>query len=149
MYDRTWCSVISSLRIQAEGAIPPSEAIPTMYPARRQPETVRLKVHLPAPGGWGARLAGMVNQCELLINVVKPNVPKVLGTTPKGMRWLFLFLGRDTRTISLTADRQNLTRSVTYVERGKPVTLPQGKARRKASRWDCGYGRTEKANACS
>ena len=148
MYDRTWCSVISSLGIQAEGAIPPSEAIPTMYPAARQPETVRLKVHLPAPGEWGARLAGMVNPCELLINVVKPNVPKVLGTA-KRYEVAIPFFGRDTRTISLTADRQNLTRSVTHVERGKPIALPQGKARRKASRWDCGYGRTEKANACS
>lgn len=54
MYDRTWCSVISSLRIQAEGAIPPSEAIPTMYPCQKAAgETVRLKMHLPAPGGWG------------------------------------------------------------------------------------------------
>lgn len=149
MYDRTWCSVISSLRIQAEGAIPPSEAIPTMYPARRQPETVRLKVHLPAPGGWGARLAGMVNQCELLINVVKPNVPKVLGTTPKGMRWLFLFLGRDTRTINLTADRQNLTRSVTYVERGKPVNPPARESAPQGKPMGLRYGRTEKANACS
>ena len=28
--------------------------------------------------GWGARLSGMVNICELLINVVTENKPKML-----------------------------------------------------------------------
>ena len=36
------------------------------------------------------------------------------------------------------AQRHDLTRSVASAERGKPVVLPQGKASRKASRWDCG-----------
>lgn len=91
MYDRTWCSVISSLRIQAEGAIPPSEAIPTMYPCQKAAGDREVEDASASTRRMGARLAGMVNQCELLINIVKPKVPKVLGTTPKGMRWLFLF----------------------------------------------------------
>lgn len=39
-------------------------------------EIVRSKRQLLAQCGWGARLSGMVNTCELLINVVihdKPN----------------------------------------------------------------------------
>jgi hypothetical protein len=45
------------------------------------------------------------------------------------------------------AERHDLTRSVTSAERGKPVVLPQGKANRKVSRWDCGYRRREEAKA--
>jgi hypothetical protein len=36
------------------------------------------------------------------------------------------------------AYRHDLTHSVMSAERGKPVALPQGKASRKMSRWDCG-----------
>ena len=36
---------------------------------------------------------------------------------------------------------------VTQAELGKPVASPPGKARRKARRRRCGYGRTEKAKA--
>jgi hypothetical protein len=36
------------------------------------------------------------------------------------------------------AQRHDLTHAVTSAERGKPVVLPLGKARRKVSRWGCG-----------
>jgi hypothetical protein len=37
--------------------------------------------------------------------------------------------------------------SGTRAERGKPVSLPSGKASRKASPWGCGYGTLEEAKA--
>jgi len=45
------------------------------------------------------------------------------------------------------AERHDLTRFGTDVERGKPVVLPAGKARRKVSRWDGGQGMGEQAKA--
>ncbi len=40
---------------------------------------------LPASGGWGARLDGMTNLGELLINLVNLNKPKMLtGLDQKG-----------------------------------------------------------------
>ena len=40
---------------------------------------------LPASGGEGTRVDGMVNTCELSINVVKGNKPKMLtGLSQKG-----------------------------------------------------------------
>jgi hypothetical protein len=46
------------------------------------------------------------------------------------------------------ADRRSLNHpGGTRVERGKPVSLPSGKASRKASPWGCGYGTLEEAKA--
>ena len=45
------------------------------------------------------------------------------------------------------AKRRNLTQSGYKAERGKLVSLLKGKASREASRWICGYGIVEKANA--
>jgi hypothetical protein len=45
------------------------------------------------------------------------------------------------------AERHDLTRPGIDAEHGKPVALPPGKARRKASRRGCGQGMREQAKA--
>ncbi|MCC5415953.1 hypothetical protein LMT13_27730, partial [Escherichia coli] len=56
-------------------------------------ESARRKHVCQCQGGWGARLDGRVNTCELLINIVNPERAK--GTDrpdPKWERsWTFLF----------------------------------------------------------
>jgi hypothetical protein len=67
----------------------------------------------------------MVNKCELLINVVNKDKPKMLtglGQNGKGS-------GMDAPNSSITdeeppAERQDLTHTGTCTERGKPVGLP-------------------------
>ncbi len=44
-------------------------------------------------------------------------------------------------------ERERLTHPVALLELGKPVSSPHGKATREGSRWRCGYGMAEKANA--
>lgn len=68
----------------------------------------------------------MLNTCELLINVVNWDKPKMLtglGQNGKGS-------GMDAPNSSIAdgeppAMRQNLTHTVTCTERGKPVGLPE------------------------
>lgn len=43
--------------------------------------------------------------------------------------------------------RRGLTHRGMCAERGKPELLPQGKASREASPWECGYRIAEEANA--
>ena len=77
----------------------------------------------------------MANESELPINVVNANKPKMLrGLNQNGKR-----SGSEVTTSSDVdaappAKRQSLTYSGTHVERGKPVSLPSGKASRKMSR---------------
>ena len=90
----------------------------------------------------------MVNESELLINVVIQKQPKMLRGCDQNGKWS----GSKVTTsfevdVAPPAKRQHLTHSVTHAERGKPVTLPFGKASRKTSRWGCRYGMVEKANA--
>lgn len=67
---------------------------------------------LPASGGLGVRLGGKVNICELLINVVRSNEPKMLtGSAQKGRGWLALLQPGATWTSTPPANRQDLTRS--------------------------------------
>ena len=68
----------------------------------------------------------MVNVCELLINAVTLNEPKMLtGSTQKGM-WLDISLSiGNTRTVKPPAKRQDLNHSfVSYAKHVKPVSLP-------------------------
>ncbi len=77
----------------------------------------------------------MVNESELLINVVNGNKPKMLRGLNQNGKWTGL-----RATSSLNEDvvppakRQHLTYSGIYVERGKPLLFPSGKANRKMSR---------------
>ena len=79
---------------------------------------------------------GMVNRCELSINVVMSTKPKMLtGLSQKGT-------GAGTRTPRFLVMGNNATGGqsaptpfvVTEMEHGNPVCLPQGKVSRKASR---------------
>ena len=90
----------------------------------------------------------MGNRSELLINVVRIDKPKVLAglsQTARGMD--STLLTRATQPAIPSAERQLLTYPVKWTELGKPVILPFGKANRKRSRWDSGYGNVEEANA--
>jgi hypothetical protein len=100
-------------------------------------------------GGRVLALEGMVNVCELLINVVRTNKLKTLISLNQKVRGE-VWRASPSRTVDKTAtgEQAGPKPSVgTYAERGKPTRLPRGKANRKASRWACGYGRMEKANA--
>jgi hypothetical protein len=99
-------------------------------------------------GVWGLGLDGRVNTGELLINVVTEDKLKVLrslGQNGKGSG-----TGAPNSPIAdgePPAKRQDLTHPGRCVERGKPVSLPKGKASRKVSLWGCGYRNVEKAKA--
>ena len=68
----------------------------------------------------------MVNKCELLINAVTAKEPKMLRGSPQNGKWLDIsFAVGNTRTTKPSAKRQDLNRPfVSYVEHGKPVSLP-------------------------
>ena len=90
----------------------------------------------------------MANESELPINVVIRNKPKRLRGLNQNGKWSSSkFTSYFDVDVAPPAKRQSLTYAGTHVERGKPVILPSGKARRKASRWNCRQGITEKANA--
>src|SRR5437588_3665530 len=75
---------------------------------------------------WRARVDGMANRCEPLVNVVKANKPKVLrGLNQKGTvtgRGVSSFPSR--RHSTSPANRRGLTHLGTQAEHGKPVPLP-------------------------
>ena len=90
----------------------------------------------------------MANGSELLLNVVRTNQPKGLqGLAQKG--------GGQVETLPHRLPQMTRHRRTgraylihgTRAERGKPVSLPQGKVSRKASRWGGGYGTREEAKA--
>src|SRR5262249_16102197 len=84
-------------------------------------------------------LSRLVNECESLINVVSSDQRKRLSRLNQN--------GKGSGTGALTspvadvappAEKRDLTDSVVFIERGKPVILPNGNALRKASRSGCG-----------
>ena len=85
----------------------------------------------------GARNDGMRNICELLLNVVNLDRPKVLtGLDQKVRGMVGMLLFRPTRSTIPPANRQTLTHRVKLAELGKPNCLhrcysmesePQGK----------------------
>ena len=93
----------------------------------------------------GSRLNGMVNICELRINIVKYKKPKMLtGFNQKGKQSDNLLNFGVTRTIALPVKLQYLTHSfVTYTEHGKPVSLPDNRESKPQGKpmgvrvWDC------------
>jgi hypothetical protein len=87
-------------------------------------------------GGRELALDGMVNICELLINVVRTNKLKTLTSLNQKVCGEVCELPLS-RTVDKTAtgEQAGPKPSVgTYMERGKPTCLPFGKANRKASR---------------
>jgi len=90
----------------------------------------------------------MDSVCEILINVVMLNKPKVLIGLPKRgwsryRRWVLSC--REQK--GSRRKGMDLTHSGIGTKHGKPISLPQGKATCKGSRWRCGYRNVEKANA--
>jgi hypothetical protein len=84
-------------------------------------------------------LNGMVNKCELPLNVVTTNKPKMLTGLNQKVRGRVSVLQNHRPQMQVPpAERQDLTYLGIPAERGKPVSLPWGKANRKVSRWRCG-----------
>jgi RNA-directed DNA polymerase len=90
----------------------------------------------------------MANTGEPLIHVVRSNKPKGLrGLNHKGGGPVEAF---PLRLPQMGGHRRTGGASLVHgarAQRGKPVSLPPGKASRKGSRWGCGYGTREKAQA--
>ena len=91
-----------------------------------------------------AGLDGMANTCEPPINAVMLTTPKVLCRKAEGVNqngeWsgagIYWFPAAD---VAATGEQAGPNPSVgTCAERGKPVLLPQGTARREARPWECG-----------
>ena len=83
----------------------------------------------------------MANICELLINVVKANRLKLLiSLNQKVTQSDAPFHDGGTWTTRLPAERRNLTRTVNYVKRGKPVFSPAkaGKQTARKAHGKCG-----------
>jgi len=74
----TRCSFNGSLPVQAKLATAWSEATGTMKPFAREGKAARQYQPLPASGGRGARLNSKTNTCELLLNLVIFDKPKML-----------------------------------------------------------------------
>jgi len=69
----------------------------------------------------------MTNICELLINTVMYDKPKMLTGLNQKVRGRLLFiLFESTRTLRPPVERQGLTHLVTHTKHGKPVSLPLG-----------------------
>ena len=84
----------------------------------------------------------MENGCELSINVVRIDKPKVLtGLSQRARGMDSTLLTRATQPVIPSAERQLLPHPVKWTELGKPVISPVGKVSRKTNRWDSGYGR--------
>jgi hypothetical protein len=72
----------------------------------------------------GARNDGMRNICELLLNVVNVNRPKMLTGLDQKVRGKDgMFRSRPTRPMTPPANRQTLTHRVKLAEQGKPNHL--------------------------
>ncbi len=109
---------------------------------------------LPVPGGRDARLAGRVNVCERLINVVNTDRRKVTDTPePNGVSQV---VSVDTRGTLPSCDRRidrTHPRRVVQTELGKPDIAPSDLVSlgRKAARWTdavAGIGGRRKRTPC-
>jgi hypothetical protein len=76
-------------------------------------------------GGRELGLNGMVNKCELPLNVVTTNKPKMLtGLNQKVRGRVSVLQNHRPQMQAPPAERQDLTHSGIPAERGKPVSLP-------------------------
>jgi hypothetical protein len=108
----------------------------------RRVDAVRRLRHLPASGGSGVRLGGMVNRCELLINVVRSNEPKMLtGSAQKGCGRIASSMPGAARTTMPPANRQNLTRPCHSMRNTvNPYSSHQGKPTARNAEGNAGKG---------
>lgn len=82
----------------------------------------------------------LVNKCESLINVVSSDKRKrLLRLNQKNGKWSgTVALTSPVADVAPPAEKRDLIDSVVFIERGKPVILPNEEALRKASRWEWG-----------
>ena len=122
----TWIAVSNSLGTardrQRSGVKRPDNVIPRMG----RVVVVRLQRGLcQYQGGQDARLAGRVNVCEWLINVVKSDRRKVTDTPgPNGASQVVSFHGGDTLPSCDRRIDHTHPRRVVQTELGKPDTVP-------------------------
>jgi len=113
---------------------------------RRRADAARHLRHLPASGGSGVRLGGTVNICELPINVVRSNEPKMLtGSAQKGRGRAASSIPGAARTEKPPANRQNLTRPCHSTRNTvNPYPSRQGKLTARNAEGDVGKGMRRK-----
>jgi hypothetical protein len=147
--DQGFCPL--TLPEHASGAIAACEASgtrptpPVRVAADPQGEAVTASARV--VGGW---VDGMASTCEPLMHAVKGLTSRrrwALGAEGSYCDWEQGWVTTLPQTEWSPAERRGLHHLGTCAERGKPVPLPQGKASREASRWGCGYGIAEEANA--
>ena len=90
----------------------------------------------------------MVNICEPVIKVVTGNKPKrLIGLGQKAPEVGMSFLTCGIVDHAPPGRQQAPTPTYSWSGTWEPRTSPSGNARRKASRWVCGWGRSEEAKA--
>jgi hypothetical protein len=88
---------------------------------------IRGNTILRAPIRMGARNDDRGNRCELLINVVMWNKPKMLWGLVQKVRGIDSWLYIPAMQSGIPpADRQTLSRRVEWAELGKPIYLHRG-----------------------
>ena len=138
---------------RASGVIPLCEASGTRslrpFWAAVEPRGGIATANIKAVEGW---VDGMANTCEPSFTAATFCKRKMLCRKAKRLTKRYASRSRGAmepcrRQCARRRYRRGLTHRGTCAERGKPALLPQGKASRKASRRECGYGIAEKANA--
>jgi hypothetical protein len=127
---QTGCTFSRRLRGQAIAVTQLSEALRTMYPTRRSREADGISE---SNTRYGASLGYMVNGCELLINLVIRNKPKLLiGLGQKASGMDVSFVHRYTRSKNPPGDRQNLNTQCHLCGTWEPPPIrPKGQGNRK------------------
>ncbi len=114
-------------RMRASLATALCEAIPTMKPVPLgRSQICEEEAKLQASCGSGARLGSKANRCESVINLVIPNMPKMLTGMSQNGKWaVFGLESTKAWTTSPSGNNRRLTfLFVTYTEHGKPVRPP-------------------------
>ncbi len=101
------------------------------------------------PKRLGARIEWYGQQMRTPVK--RRDAEQAKGAERLGPKWAWSW---DRRCVLSCREHQSsrrkgldLTHSDIGTEHGKPISLPQGKATRKGSRWSCGYKNVEKAKA--
>jgi hypothetical protein len=139
---QTGCTFSRRLRRQATRMW--SEALQTMYPTRRSCEADGISE---SNTRYGASLGYMVNGCELLINLVIRNKPKLLiGLSQKASGMDVMLVSHYTRSMNPPGNRQNLNTLCHHCGTWKPLPSAQniGQGNRKETPWTKGIGECKK-----
>ena len=144
---QTGCTFSRRLRRQATVVTQCSEALRTMYPTRRSREADGISE---SNTRYGTSLGCMVNICELLINLVIIDKPKLLaGLSQKASGMEVSFQTRYTRSMNPPGERQNLNIQCHQCGTWEPLPVrPKHRARQpQGSPRDEGNRRVQEAKA--